>query len=197
MVLGGRPGAVLSPFDLAISGRQLHAGPLEASSSRLLAASGTLAGFDHRLSRGVPQTGDRGPVSLLRLTWLLRCAGTVAAQVDMLVVLRGDHLHTGQAARSTNGADCNTATIGGVTSELPLMLLRQLRHGVFLLGAEHTEAADIRRGQSGGYGRGFPAAPAGYRRLTTDLVAAGLTRLSMQLAVDMGFHRRARRLRGP
>jgi len=80
-----------------------------------------------------------GPISLLGLTWMLWYAGTLAAQVNVLIAQRGDHLHTGQSAHGTDGADCNTAAtcglifefICGVTSELPLMLLRQLRHGLF------------------------------------------------------------------
>jgi hypothetical protein len=91
-----------------------------------------------------------GPSSLLGLTWLLWCAGTVAAQVNVLIAQRGDHLHTGQAAQSTDGADCNTAAtcgviseaIDGVTSEVPLMLLRQLRHGRVPTSSseQHTQA---------------------------------------------------------
>ena len=92
-----------------------------------------------RPSRGVvTESGDIGPLSVLGLTGLLWCAGTVAAQVNVLIAQRGDHLHAGQTAQSADGADCNTAatsgvipeSICGVTSELPVMLLRQLRHGV-------------------------------------------------------------------
>ena len=59
-----------------------------------------------------------GPVSLLWLTWRLWRAGTLAAQVNVLIAQRGDHLHTGQTAQGTDGADCNTAATYGVISEL-------------------------------------------------------------------------------
>ena len=102
-------------------------------------AHGRVLATHLRLSRGVvTKRRDVGPVSLLWLTWRLWRAGTLAAQVNVLIAQRGDHLHTGQTAQGTDGADCNTAAtygvisepICGVTSELPLMLLRQLRHGL-------------------------------------------------------------------
>ena len=83
----------------------------------------------------VTKRGDLGPLSANMLTRLLWRAGTHTAKINVLFPHRGDHLHPHQPARSTDCADGNATAarrvigepVCRVTSELPLMLLRQMR----------------------------------------------------------------------
>jgi hypothetical protein len=55
----------------------------------------------------VLQSANVGPPSLL--AWLLGQAGTLTAQVNVLLSQGRDHLHASQTAYVTYGADCDPA----------------------------------------------------------------------------------------